>query len=106
MNTGIDCASANHEVLVRNMAGEELAAAFAHDGAGPRSSCRQLARLDVQIAAIHRFPVLRSARMSVLRVRGPAVQKGAILRVRASLSSPTASTLSSPETQTSDKSMT
>jgi transposase len=52
---GIDWAAEKHDVLVADVAGEELmAATFAHDEAGVRSLCRELVRLDVQLVAIER----------------------------------------------------
>ena len=41
---GVDWASAKHDVVVQNEAGEELfAGSFAHDEKGLRSSCRTTA---------------------------------------------------------------
>ena len=46
---GVDWASAKHDVVVQNEAGEELlAASFAHDEKGLRALCRTLMRLKVR----------------------------------------------------------
>src|SRR6201982_3540367 len=52
---GVDWASAKHDVVVQDEAGEELlAASFAHDEKGLRSLCRTLVRLKVTLVAIER----------------------------------------------------
>src|SRR6516165_1883130 len=52
---GVDWASAKHDVVVRDEAGEELlAASFAHDEKGLRSLCRTLVRMEVGLVAIER----------------------------------------------------
>jgi transposase len=52
---GVDWASAKHDVVVQNAAGERLfAGTFAHDEKGLRSLCRTLARLNVALVAIER----------------------------------------------------
>ena len=52
---GVDWASAKHDVVVQNEAGEELlAASFAHDEKGLRSLCRALLRMKVTLVAIER----------------------------------------------------
>ena len=52
---GVDWASAKHDVVVQNEAGEELlAASFAHDEKGLRAVCRTLVRLKVRLVAIER----------------------------------------------------
>ena len=52
---GVDWASAKHDVVVQNEAGEELfAGSFAHDEKGLRSLCRTLVRMKVTLVAIER----------------------------------------------------
>lgn len=52
---GVDWASAKHDVVVQDKAGEELlAASFAHDEKGLRSLCRTLVRMKVTLVAIER----------------------------------------------------
>jgi transposase len=52
---GVDWASAKHDVVVQDEAGEELlAASFAHDEKGLRSLCRALVRMKVTLVAIER----------------------------------------------------
>jgi integrase len=52
---GVDWASAKHDVVVQDEAGEELlAASFAHDEKGLRSLCRTLVRMKVTLVAIER----------------------------------------------------
>jgi len=51
----VDWASAKHDVVVQNEAGEELlAASFVHDEKGLRSLCRTLVRMKVTLVAIER----------------------------------------------------
>jgi transposase len=52
---GVDWASAKHDVVVQDAAGEELlAASFAHDEKGLRALCRTLVRMKVTLVAIER----------------------------------------------------
>ena len=52
---GIDWASAKHDVLIEDPAGEELlAATFAHDEDGVSALCAALACFDVELVAIER----------------------------------------------------
>ena len=52
---GIDWASEKHDILIEDLAGEELlAGTFAHDEDGIRSLCGALACFEVEIVAIER----------------------------------------------------
>ena len=52
---GVDWASEKHDVVVQDVAGEELyAGTFAHDEKGLRALCRTLVRLNVCLVAIER----------------------------------------------------
>jgi len=64
-HAGIDWASAKHDVLIEDPAGEELlAATFAHDEDGVSALCAALACFDVELVAIERPDGLLVDRLS------------------------------------------
>src|SRR5947209_5813570 len=80
---GIDWASAKHDVLIEDAAGEELlAATFAHDEDGVSALCAALACFDVELVAIERPDGLLVDRLLESGVRVLALHPNQVKAVR------------------------
>jgi hypothetical protein len=91
---GIDWASAKHDVLIEDMAGEELlATTFAHDEDGVSPLCAALACFDVELVAIERPDGLLVDRLLEAGMRVLALHPNQVKAARATGSAPRAGSL-------------